>query len=115
MKLHVDIVRRAPRLGSVTHVETDRKATEEGSEYKWWKIALGHYVCEHGEDAYKIEDDGKAIGCACGYMTYHCRLGETCEHIVAYLKLRSPPAATPIGELRRLLQDAGVIEKRGVI
>ena len=109
MKLHADIVRRAPRLGSVSDVETDRKATEEGPEYKWWKITLGQYMCEHGENTYKIEDDGKTISCACEYMTYRCRPGEICKHIIAYLKLRSPPAVAPMGELKRLLQDAGMM------
>jgi len=109
VKLHTDIVRRAPRLGSVSEVATDRKATDKGSEYKWWKIVLGQYVCEHGENAYKIEDDGKTISCACENMTYRCRPGETCEHIVAYLKLRSPPTTAPVGELKRLLQDAGML------
>ena len=112
MKLHAEIVRWAPRLGSVSDVETDRKATEEEVEYKWWKITLGQYVCEHGENAYKIEDGGKTISCACEYMTYRCRLGEICKHIIAYLKLRSPPAVAPMGELKRLLQDAGMMDNQ---
>jgi hypothetical protein len=115
MKLHPTVTKRAPRLGFVTDVETDRKAREEGGEYRYERISLEWFACIHEENVYVIEVTGDTFGCSCQAMTYGKTHSDACKHITALSRLdlgEMPPVSE---EIKKLLRWEGWIGETTLI
>lgn len=111
MKLHPQIIGRAPRLGYTTDAATDKKAKEEGSNYEYQKINDGYYACISGANTYIIEVTNTTIGCSCPAMTHRKTEHhlDACKHILALSELSITPQEPTTEETKKLLRWDGWI------
>lgn len=117
MKLHPLVSSRAPRNGYVCDVATNKKAREEGKDYKYYVISPGYYACKSNEEIYVVEETAKTVGCSCQAMTFRKdkNHADVCKHIVAMGFLDETPA-TPLTEaLKKLFRWNGWIGENFLI
>ena len=91
----------------MSDVERDLKARQEGHDFRWYLVGGGHYACVHGGNAYVLSVDTVSIGCSCPDMTYHCREGEVCKHVIAFNCLMELPSELYPAVLDKLFRADG--------